>query len=243
MPSTNLCDALAEFNTPSQVIRQWNKIVKVGLVTGLSEQRALRTAPVDLLGCEKYPEDLEPVDQRFHCLVSLLLSSQTRDAANAACMGRLRELGLSPQLLVDMKEAHLAEVLKGVSFHTTKAKYLQQTCHIILNDYAGDIPATFKELTRLPGIGPKMAHLVLSVAWGRNEGIAVDTHVHRVANRLGWVSTKTPLQTERHLEKLFPESLFLEVNTVLVGFGQEICRPIGPRVSQLPLPHSVQIAW
>lgn len=105
---------------------------------------------------------------------------------------------------------------------------------ILLEKYGGDIPKTVKELCDLPGVGPKMAHICMRVAWGEVSGIGVDTHVHRICNRLGWMKkpTKTPEETRNALEDWLPKPLWSEVNHLLVGFGQETCLPRFPKCSE-----------
>ncbi|XP_011375216.1 endonuclease III-like protein 1 isoform X6 [Pteropus vampyrus] len=112
-----------------------------------------------------------------------------------------------------------------------KVKYIKQTSAILQQRYGGDIPASVAELVALPGVGPKMAHLAMAVAWGTVSGIAVDTHVHRIANRLKWTKkvTKSPEETRRALEEWLPRNLWSEINGLLVGFGQQTCLPVRPR--------------
>ncbi|XP_059548730.1 endonuclease III-like protein 1 isoform X4 [Myotis daubentonii] len=113
----------------------------------------------------------------------------------------------------------------------SKVKYIKQTSAILQRNYGGDIPASVTELMALPGVGPKMAHLAMAVAWGTVSGIAVDTHVHRIANRLRWTKkvTKSPEETRAALEDWLPRDLWSEINGLLVGFGQQICLPVRPR--------------
>ncbi|XP_077762295.1 endonuclease III-like protein 1 isoform X4 [Canis aureus] len=113
----------------------------------------------------------------------------------------------------------------------SKVKYIKQTSAILQQRYGGDIPASVAELVALPGVGPKMAHLAMAVAWGTVSGIAVDTHVHRIANRLRWTRTTTtsPEKTRAALEEWLPRELWGEINGLLVGFGQQTCLPVRPR--------------
>lgn len=115
-----------------------------------------------------------------------------------------------------------------------KVEYIKRTSTILLNKYDSDIPKTVKELCELPGVGPKMAHICMRNAWGVVSGIGVDTHVHRICNRLKWVrkETKTPEETRNELEDWLPRPLWSEVNHLLVGFGQETCLPRFPKCSE-----------
>lgn len=115
-----------------------------------------------------------------------------------------------------------------------KAKYLKQTVEILTDKYGSDIPDNVKDLVALPGVGPKMAHICMAVAWNKITGIGVDVHVHRLSNRLGWVPkpTKEPEQTRVALEKWLPFSLWSEVNHLFVGFGQTICTPVKPNCGE-----------
>jgi len=182
---------------PRNFVQVWN---------GISLMRESRNAPVDTMGCDKFgcEPGLPDNVKRFHKLVACMLSSQTRDEANAACMNRLRILGLTVESMIKIDIDELAGVLRGVSFHNTKARNIKKVAGILSEKYDSDIPESVQELCKLPGVGPKMAHLVVTAAWGVVEGIPVDVHVHRITNRLGWVSTKTPEQTMAHLQQFLP---------------------------------------
>jgi len=113
----------------------------------------------------------------------------------------------------------------------TKVKHLKKTAEILKSDYDCDIPDSVEGLCKLPGVGPKMAHLCMNIAWKKQSGIGVDTHVHRISNRLGWTGvrgTKTPEETRKALEGWLPETKWTEINWLLVGFGQQVCLPVGP---------------
>lgn len=122
-----------------------------------------------------------------------------------------------------------------VGFHNTKTKHIQLTAAILRDRFGGDIPDTIEGLVSLPGVGPKMAYLTMSAAWGRDEGIGVDVHVHRITNLWGWQKTQTPEQTRAALESWLPRDRWHEINHLLVGFGQMICLPIGRRCGQCRL--------
>ena len=201
--------------------------------------RADRTAPVDSMGCERsFDETASPPVQRFQCLVGLMLSSQTRDEVNYATMVRLREHGLTVENIINTDLQDLEKLLRGppaVGFWRNKAKYIKKTCEILAEKYNYDIPDNVKELCDLPGVGPKMAYLVMNIAWKKQTGIGVDTHVHRIVARLGWTDPelcKTPEQTRKSLEDWLPQDKWTEINWLLVGFGQQICLPLHPRCGE-----------
>lgn len=164
-------------------------------------------APVDTMGCDKCPDHSLPDKVvRYQLLVSLMLSSQTKDEVTHAAVGRLREFALTPESVAAADEKQIEELIYPVSFYKNKAKHLKQTAQVLLEQYDGDIPDSVEGLCKLPGVGPKMAYLAMSCGWGRTVGIGVDTHVHRIANRLGWLPapTKTPEQTRKGLEAWLP---------------------------------------
>lgn len=163
-----------------------------------------------------------------------MLSSQTKDQTTFEAMNRLKERTLTTISIRDMPVTDLENLLHPVSFYKNKAKYLKQTVEVLINKYDSDIPDNPKELIALPGVGPKMAHICMAVAWNKITGIGVDVHVHRLTNRLGWLPqpTKEPEQTRIGLEKWLPHSLWSEVNHLFVGFGQTICTPLKPNCGE-----------
>uniref|UniRef100_F1L3X1 Endonuclease III homolog n=1 Tax=Ascaris suum TaxID=6253 RepID=F1L3X1_ASCSU len=198
----------------------------------LQQMRESKDAPVDTMGCHMLGDVLaSPQVYRFQILVSLMLSSQTKDQITAAAMQRLRSRGCTVEGIIEMSELELQDLLIPVGFYKRKAIYLKKVADILSNKYGGDIPNTVEDLCSLPGVGPKMAHLAMQHAWGRIEGLGVDTHVHRIANRLGWVKTKTPEQTRVALEELIPKERWAGLNKLLVGFGQQTCLPTLPKCS------------
>uniref|UniRef100_A0A8C5C7A5 Endonuclease III-like protein 1 n=1 Tax=Gadus morhua TaxID=8049 RepID=A0A8C5C7A5_GADMO len=201
----------------------------------IREMRRSRDAPVDHMGAETCYEPGAPAPvRRFQVLVSLMLSSQTRDEVTAAAMARLRAHGCTVDGILSTDHEALGRLLHPVGFWRTKAGYLRRTCLVLQQQFCGDIPDSVEGLVGLPGVGPKMAHLAMSIAWGRVSGIGVDTHVHRVSNRLGWLRTasRTAEQTRSALEDWLPRALWGEVNWLLVGFGQQKCRPLRPLCSE-----------
>ncbi|XP_074339641.1 endonuclease III homolog 1, chloroplastic-like isoform X2 [Apium graveolens] len=210
----------------------WEKVLE-----GIREMRSFEDAPVDSMGCEKAGSSLPPKERRFAVLVSSLLSSQTKDNVNHGAIQRLLENNL---LTADSIERSNEDTIKSmiypVGFYTRKASNMKKIANICLSKYDGDIPSTLEDLLQLPGIGPKMAHLVMNVGWNNVQGICVDTHVHRICNRLGWVSrkgtnqkTKSPEETRESLERWLPKEEWVPINPLLVGFGQTICTPLRPQ--------------
>lgn len=155
-----------------------------------------------------------------------MLSSQTKDAVvGAAIRAMQRDQVLNVHAVSQMTISQLDQYIGKVGFHNNKCKYIQQTVTVLLDQYDGDIPPTAAEMiTDLPGVGPKMAYICESVAWGTQSGIGVDTHMHRLFHLLRWVpaTAKTPEQTRLQLESWLPREYWAEVNLLWVGFGQEI---------------------
>lgn len=200
----------------------------------IREMRKNLDAPVDTMGCERCTSDnYSEKQQRFHILVSLMLSSQTKDNVTHAAMTRLLDNGLTVESVIKMPDGVLGKLIYPVGFWKKKVEYIKKVALILKEQYDSDIPDTVKELTKLPGVGNKMAYLTMNCAWHKVVGIGVDLHVHRIANRLQWVrkETKTPEKTRRELEEWLPQSYWKEANWLLVGFGQQICTA-QPKCSQ-----------
>jgi len=210
----------------------------------IQKMRMNRTADVDTMGCETFTETaLPPHENRFRTLISAMLSSQTKDTVNAAAMDRLKKHGLTVENVLKTSQQDLEKLIYPVSFFKNKSKYIKAVCEQLKQDAEGkefiDIPDTFQGLKSLPGVGPKMAHLVMTCAWERTEGICVDIHVHRISNRLGWVKTwnkasgnsrqQDPEKTREELEQWLPREHWATINPLLVGFGQTICTPLRPK--------------
>lgn len=194
----------------------WKKDLSI-----IKRLRAKKDAPVDSIGCERLADvRASRRTYEWQCLVAAMLSSQTRDQATAAAMEVLRKHGNTVESIAATSEAKLAKLISAVGFFNVKAKTLRAAAKVCLADYKGWIPQTMEGLLSLPGIGPKMAHLVMHSAFNRPQGICVDTHVHRIANRLRWVKSKTPEGTRKGLEALLPRREWAGINVLLVGLGQ-----------------------
>lgn len=169
----------------------------------------------------------------FKVLVATILSARTKDETTAAAADRLFKKASSPEQLSQLTTKELEKLIHPVGFFRNKASYLNKL-PTALEAFGGDVPDTIDELVTLPGVGRKTANLVRSVAFGK-PAICVDTHVHRIMNIWGYVQTETPLATEMVLREKLPEKYWLSVNSILVAFGQSLCKPVRPHCDICPL--------
>jgi endonuclease III len=184
----------------------------------------------------------ESQEDPFEVLVSTMLSAQTRDAVTAAASARLFKVARTPKTIAKLTEKQIIKLIFPVSFYRNKAAHLKQTCRILVERYDGRVPSTMEELLTLPGVGRKTANLVLILSFRSLKNICVDTHVHRISNRLGWVKTRTPEETEQALYRNTAERWWPYINLYLVTWGQNVCRPIYPRCGACVIePHCPQI--
>ncbi|KAJ3103112.1 DNA N-glycosylase and apurinic/apyrimidinic (AP) lyase [Phlyctochytrium planicorne] len=216
--------------------QDWRKIYDL-----IKDHRKENAAPVDTMGCGGLASKNEsPETYRFQTLVALMLSSQTKDPVTAAAVERLQTQlpgGLTIDSVSSAKESEIMNIIYGVGFHQKKSVFLKKAANICKEQYDGDIPPTVDELVKLPGVGPKMAYLAMQCAWNVNSGIGVDTHVHRISNRLGWVKSKDAEETREQLELWLPKELWTEINPLLVGFGQTMCGGVSPKCGSCPVAH------
>ncbi|KAE8386647.1 Endonuclease III-like protein 1 [Aspergillus alliaceus] len=147
----------------------------------------------------------------------------------------LKDSTLNLENILAVSPERLNELIRTVGFHNNKTKYIKAAAVILRDQYHGDIPDTADELMKLPGVGPKMAYLCMSAAWGKHEGIGVDVHVHRITNLWGWHKTKTPEETRKALESWLPKDKWHEINKLLVGLGQTACLPVGRKCGNCDL--------
>nr|XP_057925415.1 endonuclease III-like protein 1 [Doryrhamphus excisus] len=227
--------------TPPVKAEQWEPPEWKKQLGFIREMRSSRDAPVDHMGAEKCYDGEAPSNvRRFQVLVSLMLSSQTKDQVTAAAMQRLRAHGCTAEKILSTDDDTLGKLIYPVGFWRNKVKFLKRTAALLVKDFGGDIPDSVEGLVRLPGVGPKMAHLAMDIAWDQVSGIGVDTHVHRISNRLGWLRkpTKNPEETRKALEEWLPRDLWSEMNWLLVGFGQQVCLPTNPLCSVCLNQHS-----
>ncbi|HAK54380.1 MAG: endonuclease III [Vicinamibacterales bacterium] len=164
----------------------------------------------------------------FRVLIGTMLSAQTKDAVTLVASTRLFDVAPTPTVLAGLTVRRIERLIYPVSFYRHKAKHVKTTSRLLLSRHAGAVPTTMAELLDLPGVGRKTANLVLILAHRSQSNICVDTHVHRISNRLGWVRTKTPDQTEQALYDVVPRRWWPDVNRFLVTWGQNVCKPVYP---------------
>lgn len=170
----------------------------------------------------------------FLVLVSTVLSLRTKDETTAAASERLFAKVAAPEDMLCLSAAEIERLIYPVGFYRTKARNLLEISRILIDRYGGAVPDTIEELLTLPGVGRKTANLVVVLGFGK-PGMCVDTHVHRISNRWGYVRTKTPEQTEFALREKLPLKWWMRYNDVLVAMGQTICKPISPLCSKCPV--------
>jgi len=170
----------------------------------------------------------------FKILISCLLSLRTKDENTERVVEKLFKFVKGPQDIVKMPTKKLEKIIYSSGFYKRKAKILKHVSKVILEKYRGKVPSSKEDLLSIKGIGPKTANIVLAFAYGKNV-LPIDTHCHRIANRLGWIKTKTPEQTEKALEKILPKKYWREFNAIFVLFGKTICKPTSPLCSKCPV--------
>jgi endonuclease-3 len=167
----------------------------------------------------------------FQVLIATLLSARTQDATTLAASTRLFRVARTPRTMARLTIRQIERLIYPVSFYRHKAKHVKATCELLWSRFDGRVPTTMPELLTLPGVGRKTANLVLILAFKSLKNICVDTHVHRISNRLGWVRTDTPDETERALYRATASRWWPYINLYLVTWGQHVCRPVYPRCS------------
>ncbi len=163
----------------------------------------------------------------YKILISTMLSLRTKDAATRDASMRLFEKAGNPKEMLKLSEGEISKIIYPVGFYRVKAKNILEVSKIIMDDYNGKVPDEIDELLKLKGVGRKVANLVVTEAFDK-DGICVDTHVHRISNRFGYVSTKKPEQTEFALRKKLPKKYWRVYNDTLVIYGQNLCKPVNP---------------
>jgi endonuclease III len=188
---------------------------------------------LELPAVEKISESQE--EDPFQVLIATLLSARTQDATTLAASTRLFAVASTPQAMAALTARRIERLIYPVSFYRHKAKHVKATARILLDRFGGSVPTTMEALLELPGVGRKTANLVLILAFKSLRNICVDTHVHRIANRLGWVRTRTPEETEQALYDVADEKWWPYINLYLVTWGQNVCRPVYPRCDKCVL--------
>jgi endonuclease-3 len=182
---------------------------------------------LELPAVEKISE--EQAEDPFQILIATILSARTQDATTHAASTRLFKRARTPRTMAKLTIKEIEKLIYPVSFYRYKARYLKACCEMLVARFDGKVPSTMEELLMLPGVGRKTANLVLIVGFKSGRNICVDTHVHRISNRLGWVQTKLPVETEQALYGRIERRWWPYINLYLVTWGQNVCRPVYPR--------------
>jgi endonuclease III len=182
---------------------------------------------LELPAVEKISE--ENAEDPFNILISTILSARTQDATTHAASTRLFRRARTPRTMAKLSAKEIERLIYPVSFYRYKARYVKACCHMLVTRFNGHVPQTMEELVMLPGVGRKTANLVMILGFKSLENICVDTHVHRISNRLGWVRTELPDETEQALYRNTDRRWWPYINLYLVTWGQNVCRPLYPR--------------
>lgn len=246
------CD---DISPNTKVAMESNGMIPVNFLPIYSKVKYMRSrikTPVDNVGCAMLPitindsfgipqSKLKPKNYRLQLLISLMLSSQTKDETTANAMHNLMEHciveindpdGITLEALISIEEKDLDKEIFSVGFHNRKSSFIKRVAVMLKENFEGDVPPTIEGFLSLPGVGPKMGYLALQKSWAKVDGIGVDVHVDRLAKMWKWVdpkACKTPEHTRKELESWLPRSLWYEINPVLVGFGQVVCMPRSKR--------------
>ena len=188
---------------------------------------------LELPAVEKISESQE--EDPFQVLIATALSARTQDATTLAASTRLFKRARTPSAIAALPVKEIERLIYPVSFYRHKARHVKAASRLLVNKFGGRVPATMAELLTLPGVGRKTANLVLILAFRSQRNICVDTHVHRISNRLGWVRTRTPEETEQALYKVSDPRWWPYLNLYLVTWGQNVCRPVYPKCHECVL--------
>jgi len=192
-------------------------------------KREIRKWPIPIVGVVA-----DRSNDPYQVLISCLLSLRTQDKTTAEATERLFRLAKTPSEMVRLSPKAIREAIYPVGFYRTKARTLLSVSRDLIGRFESRVPDDLEELLTLKGVGRKTANLVVTLGFGK-PGICVDTHVHRISNRWGYVKTKTPEQTEWALREKLPKRYWIIFNDLLVTFGQNLCKPISPQCSQCPI--------
>jgi endonuclease-3 len=200
--------------------------------------RVLRTLALEIDGME--PLALEKISQAhaedpFRILIGTILSARTQDATTHAASTRLFRAARTPRTMAALSVKQIEQLIYPVGFYRNKARFVKATCEALVRRYGGRVPRTLDELVTLPGVGRKTANLVMILGFRSQTNICVDTHVHRIANRMGWVTTRDPGETEQALYTAIAQRWWPYINSYLVTWGQNVCRPVYPKCTTCAL--------
>ena len=170
----------------------------------------------------------------FRILISTLLSLRTKDETTAEASKRLFSRASTPEAILKLGEKKVSKLIYPVGFYNVKARNIIKLCEKLVGEYDSKVPSEIDELLKFDGVGRKTANLVVTVGFNK-PGVCVDIHVHRISNRLGYINTKNPEQTEKALRKKLPKRFWIDYNYLLVSFGQHLCRPVSPFCSICPI--------
>jgi len=198
--------------SPSMCSKHIHQVVRI-------LRKEIRQWPVPAIG--------HYVETPFTVLISCILSLRTQDKTTNVASERLFAIANKPEKMLATPVPVIQKAIYPVSFYRVKARTIHSICEQLLERYGGEVPSNLEQLLELPGVGRKTANIVVTLAF-RKAGIAVDTHVHRISNRLGYVKTKTPEETEMVLRKKLPRRYWIVFNDLLVAYGQNLCKPISP---------------
>ena len=188
---------------------------------------AVAITSMDMPAVEKISES--QAEDPFRILIATLLSARTQDATTHAASTRLFKRARTPRTMAALRVKEIEQLIYPVSFYRNKARNVKACCEMLMATFGGRVPSTMEELVALPGVGRKTANLVLILAFKSAQNICVDTHVHRISNRLGWVRTTQPDETEQALYRATDARWWPYINLYLVTWGQNVCRPVYPR--------------
>lgn len=203
------------------------KKVAPALVERVMRTLAREIDGMELPAVEKISE--EHAEDPFRILIGTILSARTQDATTHAASTRLFLAARTPKTMAALTLKQIEKLIYPVSFYRNKARFVKATCEALVKKLGGRVPRTLEELITLPGVGRKTANLVMILGFQSRKNICVDTHVHRISNRMGWVKTREPNETELALYAATEERWWPYINLYLVTWGQNVCRPIYPR--------------
>jgi endonuclease-3 len=219
------CGPNASIGTPGQ--EDLLKKVDPRRVERVMRSLASAITGMELPAIEKISES--QAEDPFQILIGTLLSARTQDATTHAASTRLFRRARTPRAMARLSVAEIETLIYPVSFYRNKARHVKACSEMLISRFGGRVPGTLEELVLLPGVGRKTANLVMILAFKSGENICVDTHVHRISNRMGWVRTAQPEETEQALYKATDRRWWPLINLYLVTWGQNVCRPIYPR--------------